>query len=83
MGTRIVKHRWGATKYITNYYLEINDERVKMRTKHIAIEHGRIAYKSDNTVKLIEKTIIWDLYYNKIENSSTTQEFDRTILIIN
>lgn len=70
----------GNIKSITSYYLEINGDRIKFRTKKLAIKSGKQAIKISKNVKLIETYILWWLHPNETKIIDK-QEFDRSILI--
>ena len=69
-------------KIITRWYLEVNGERIKFRTKELAIAHGKPLMECGYDVRFIEEYDMWvknpsDQHIKKIDH----QEFDRTILL--
>lgn len=69
-------------KIITRWYLVVNGERTKFRTKELAVAHGKPLLNCGFEVKLIEEYDLWmrtpsDQHMKKIDH----QEFDRTILL--
>ena len=68
-------------KATTNFYLEINGERIKFRTKKLAVKTGKEALKVSSDVKLIETYVLWWLH-PKETKIIDKQKFDRTTIII-